>query len=121
MAVADVTVGEDEHGIWVAGALRPGTSPEVIRELRGAVLSGDWRDYEGNLELIGLLAVNVPGFPIPKVAARVAGGRTLALVAAGSDPQRWAEMEPLPTADPAFEKLKAIAVTDSLRALAEEA
>lgn len=83
MAVADICVGEDEHGIWVAGALRPGLTPEVIRELRGASLSGDWRNYEGNLELVALLAVNVPGFPIPRVQARVASGVMQTLIAAG--------------------------------------
>lgn len=83
-AAADVAVGEDEHGIWVAGALRPGMSPQAIRELRGAALSGDWRNYEGNLELVALLAVNVPGFPVPRPSARVASGVMQTLIAAGA-------------------------------------
>lgn len=83
IAAADVRVGEDDFGIWVAGAARPGLSDEAIRELRGASLSGDWRNYEGNLELVGILAVNIPGFPIPRVAARVASGEMQTLVAAG--------------------------------------
>lgn len=86
-AVADVVTGEDEFGIWVAGALRPDVDAEKARELRGAVLSGDWRDVNGNLELIALLAVNVPGFPVPRARALVASGEdgnhVLALVAAG--------------------------------------
>ena len=32
---------------------------------------------------LGLLAVNVPGFPVPRPEARVAGGQMEALVAAG--------------------------------------
>jgi hypothetical protein len=86
-AAADVTVGEDEHGIWVAGALRPDIDAEKARDLRGAVLSGDWRNVDGNLELVALLAVNVPGFPVPRARALVAAGdegaEVLALVAAG--------------------------------------
>jgi 2'-5' RNA ligase len=83
-AVADVAVGNDAHGIWVAGAIRPGTSEERIRELRAAgQVSGDWRRIGGNLRLVGLLAVNVPGFPVPKLKTRTALGQQLALVAAG--------------------------------------
>jgi hypothetical protein len=87
VAVADVVVGEDEHGGWVAGALRPNVDAEKARALRGAVLSGDWRNVDGNLELVALLAVNVPGFPVPRTRALVAAGddgnEVLALVAAG--------------------------------------
>lgn len=86
-AGADVRVGEDAHGIWVAGAARPDLSAERARTLRGAKLSGDWRNIDGQLELVGLLAVNVPGFPVPRPQARVASGgmepERMALVAAG--------------------------------------
>ena len=85
--VADVVVGEDEHGIWVAGALRPSLSTATVRELRAAKLSGDWRNVDGNLELCALLAVNVPGFPIPRPRASIeASGGTeviVSLTAAG--------------------------------------
>lgn len=82
-AVADVVVGEDPHGIWVAGALRPGVPPLSVRGLRAAALSGDWRRLGGQLELVAALAVNVPGFPVPRTAARVASGGQLTLVASG--------------------------------------
>ena len=83
-AVADVVAGEDEHGIWLAGGLRPSVSAEQVRELRGASLSGDWRSIGGNLELVAALAVNVPGFPVPRVQAGLAAsGVQTALVAAG--------------------------------------
>ena len=65
-AVADVAAGEDPHGIWVAGAVRPGLEARQVAELRGAKLSGDWRRYNGNLEMVGALAVNVPGYPVPR-------------------------------------------------------
>jgi hypothetical protein len=83
-AVADVAVGNDGHGIWVAGAIRPGASPERVHELRAAgQVSGDWRRIGGQLRLVGLLAVNVPGFPVPKLSTAYANGQQLALVAAG--------------------------------------
>jgi hypothetical protein len=86
-AVADVTAGEDEHGIWVAGVLRPNVTDEQVHDLRAAAISGDWRRVaigrEGNLELVAALAVNVPGFPIPRASMLVAsGGETLTLTAA---------------------------------------
>lgn len=83
-AVADVAVGNDAHGIWVAGAIRPGADPLLVHELRASgQVSGDWRRIGGALRMVGLLAVNVPGFPVPKVRARVASGAQQALVAAG--------------------------------------
>lgn len=82
-AVADVTAGEDQWGIWVAGALRPGLGEDRVRELRAAPLSGDWRRAGTGLELVAALAVNVPGFPVPRVAGMVAGGAPVSLVAAG--------------------------------------
>lgn len=82
-AVADVRAGEDAHGIWVAGALRPDVTPEQVRALRSSPLSGDWRRVDGNLELHAALAVNVPGFPIPRPAGLVASGELQALVASG--------------------------------------
>lgn len=71
---ADVCAGEDKFGIWVAGALRSTLSDEQIREFRSAPLSGDWRRIGGRLELVAALAVNTPGFPVPRVKVLVAGG-----------------------------------------------
>jgi hypothetical protein len=81
--VADIACGEDAWGIWVAGALRPTTTPEQVRELRAAPLSGDWRRVSGNLELVAALAVNMPGFPIPRPQGLVASGVVQSLVASG--------------------------------------
>jgi hypothetical protein len=81
--VADVTAGEDAFGVWVAGALRPTVTPNQIRSLRSAPLSGDWRRIGASLELVAALAVNVPGFPVPRPHGLVAGGVVKTLVAAG--------------------------------------
>lgn len=83
--VADVAVGNDRFGLWVAGAVRPSVAASRVHELRASGrLSGDWRRIGGKLRLVGLLAVNVPGFPLPAPRARVASGAPLALVAAGA-------------------------------------
>ena len=81
-AVADVACGEDTYGIWVAGSLRPGVTPEQVRTLRASAPSGDWRPINNTLELVAVCQVNVPGFPIAR--ARVASGSVTALVAAGA-------------------------------------
>lgn len=72
-AVADIAVGEDANGIWFSGALRPDVTPEQIRTLRASAVSGDWRAMQGTgLELMALLAVNTPGFPVPRLATLAA-------------------------------------------------
>jgi hypothetical protein len=92
-AIADVHAGEDRHGIWVAGSLRPGTTPEQIRALRASAPSGDWRPIRGSLELVAVCQVNVPGFPIAR--ARVASGAVMALVAAGASTLAKLKNDPL--------------------------
>lgn len=82
-AAVDVHLYEDAHGIVAAGAARSALSEEQVRALRAAAVSGDWRPYQGGLELVAVLSVNVPGFPVPRLEARVAGGAPTALVAAG--------------------------------------
>lgn len=82
-AIADVTSGEDDHGIWVAGAVRSGTPVARVQELRAAKISGDWRRIGGKLRLVAMLAVNVPGFPIPRTRTHAVEGQQLSLVAAG--------------------------------------
>jgi len=83
-AVADVTAGEDQHGIWVAGSLRPDVTPTQVRAFRASAQSGDWRPINGKLELVAVCAVNVAGFPIARPQVLVAGGQIQALVAAGA-------------------------------------
>jgi hypothetical protein len=87
--VADLHVGEDIYGIWAAGVLRPGVTEDQIRTLRANGVSGDWRrerDARGadlGLELRAVLAVPVPGFPVPR-AELAASGAVETLVAAGT-------------------------------------
>lgn len=78
-----VNIGEDEHGIWVAGCVMPDLDDVQIMKMRAAALSGDWRDIGGNLELVAALEVNTPGFPIPRPALAASGGHQTSLVAAG--------------------------------------
>jgi hypothetical protein len=104
-AIADVHAGEDAYGIWVAGALRPGTSPEQIRSLRASAPSGDWRPIKGSLELVAVCQVNVPGFPIAR--ARVASGQVMALVAAGASVLAQLKHDPLRELNERVDKLEA--------------
>jgi hypothetical protein len=81
-AYADVTIGEDEVGIWYAGAMRPSLSREEIETFGRHPLSGDWRGDPGDVRerLCAVLSVNTAGFPMAR--ADSSGG--LALVAAGA-------------------------------------
>lgn len=87
-AFCDVATGEDAHGIWYSGALRPNVTSEQREALRAAgALSGDWRRIGAGLELVAGLAVNVPGFPIPRLSVAASGASQTALVAAGMVPK----------------------------------
>ena len=83
LVFADVAAGEDAYGIWVAGSLRAGITPDQVRVARSAPISGDWRTIRGSLELVGALAVNVPGFPVPRPRGLLAGGEVKSLMASG--------------------------------------
>ena len=61
-AIADVAIGDGQYGIWVNGAIRPDVSPADVRRAMSSGFSGDWREWQGNLELIAFSAVNTPGF-----------------------------------------------------------
>ena len=114
---AHVRAGEDEYGIWLAGAINPKLSAEDARILMASPPSGDWREVnrgEG-LDLFAALAVNGPGFPVPR-ARLVASGAELervALVAAGM-------VEPAEVDDAAFARELAIlaASADGIAGLA---
>ena len=92
MAAADVTAGEDDFGIWVAGALRPGLRGEDVRALMASDVSGDWRRIGGSLELVAILAVNVPGFPKIRVRESLGLVASLSLPAYEGDGRRRAEL-----------------------------
>lgn len=89
MVAGFVRAQDGEHGIWVCGAARSDAPAEKIASLRAAAVSGDWRRPRPGqpMEMIGLLAVNVPGFPVPRAQAALAAsafGESIdALLAAG--------------------------------------
>jgi len=72
--VATVRVGENRHGVWMAGALLPDVTPDQIRRIMASRLSGDWRahlDKPGWREFVAALLVPVPGFPMARTAPSV--------------------------------------------------
>lgn len=81
-AVAKVNIGEDEHGIWVAGYVLPYADPVKVQQLSDLDVSGDWRVIGGNLELVAVCAVNTPGFPVlRKVSFSMERGGQQSLIA----------------------------------------
>lgn len=82
--VADVTLGNDRHGIWCAGAIRPDADAMRVHKLRASgQVSPDWRRIGGELRMVALLTVNASGYQVPRMKARVASGEVQSLVAAG--------------------------------------
>jgi hypothetical protein len=79
---AFVRARNGRHGIFLSGAVKSDIRPEQLRDLRANLPSGDWRNLNHNLELIGALAVPVPGYGIPAVVASV-GGEIEALILQG--------------------------------------
>lgn len=75
-AWADVVAGDDAHGIWVAGALRPGLTEEQLVAVRASAPSGDWRRIGDRLELVAVLSVNTPGFR-PRLGMVASGSEVL--------------------------------------------
>lgn len=70
-AAMRVRYGEDEHGLWFAGALWPDLSELDVARLRAASISGDWQwtgswrvDDGGAYDFTGAVLVNLPGFPL---------------------------------------------------------
>lgn len=92
LAAADVTAGEDDFGIWVSGALRTGLDASDIRALMASDVSGDWRRIGGSLELVAVLAVNVPGFPKIRVKESLGLVASLSLPAYEGDNKHREEL-----------------------------
>jgi hypothetical protein len=90
---ADVRAYEDEHGIVVAGVIRPGLTASEIAALNRRKVSGDWRETPGGLSLVEVLALSPgprahaePGFPIPGTFT-VEGRQTALTASLGPDPE----------------------------------
>lgn len=95
-AVAVVRCTDGLWGPWLSGRVLPGIDDDRIDELRRSGVSGDWRSIQrgsNNLELVAVLAVNVPGFPVPRTRALAASGMR-SLIAAGVPPTRKHHVEP---------------------------
>lgn len=74
---AAVNIGEDEHGIWMAGSMLPDVSADQRNRFALARVSGDWRQPQPGspLELIAALSVPNPGFPVKQNAELLASDR----------------------------------------------
>jgi hypothetical protein len=82
--VADVVSGNDAHGIWVAGAIRPWAQASRVAALRASgQVSPDWRRIGGTLRMVALLTVNTSGYTVPRARALVAGGEIQTLISSG--------------------------------------
>ncbi len=108
-AVASVFAGEDEHGIWVAGWILPGTTHEALSALLRSPLSGDWRRIGGTLEMIAAHAVNVPGFPVPRARVKFSAGNQVSLISPFSMPEIDVKPTPADVAALANKKSEALA------------
>jgi hypothetical protein len=86
-AYADIVVGEDDFGVWFAGAMRPHLTRQQIEEFGRHPVSGDWRANPGdvNVRLVAALCVNTPGFPI-RGRAHITASGVRTILAAGSAP-----------------------------------
>jgi hypothetical protein len=92
LAVANVHAVDGKLGIWLSGAMVPWASKDQFYKLRAAGSpSGDWRSLGRGHELVAALAVNSPGFPVPRATVR--NGKVLSLVAAGA-PEMWVLSHP---------------------------
>lgn len=74
---ATACVGENRHGVWIAGAVLPDVTPGQVARALACALSGDWRpskNRQGWREMVAALLVPVAGFAVankgPKVTFR---------------------------------------------------
>jgi hypothetical protein len=84
-AYCKVRCGEDDDGIWFAGAFRPQITREQVEDFAAFPVSGDWRADAGDRDVrfIAAVSVNTPGFQPPVRMAMAASGQR-AIVAAGA-------------------------------------
>lgn len=82
--VADVITGNDQHGIWVAGAIRPWAQSARVASLRASgQVSPDWRRIGGELRMVALLTVNTSGYTVPRARSLVSSGKIQTLISSG--------------------------------------
>lgn len=114
--LAWIRAGEDEHGIWIAGALAGKLDRDDERVLNRRCVSGDWRDVAGNWELTEVLALAKarPGFPL---SVKLRNGRQTALIAAGGINPDRVSRPALPSWTDAMQMARSVAnmVLDGLK------
>jgi hypothetical protein len=91
VAYVKCRVGEDDDGIWFAGAFRPQITRDQVEDFAAFPISGDWRADAGDRDVrfIAAVSVNTPGFQ-PRVRMALAASGQRALIAAGSTVHRRA-------------------------------
>ena len=85
IVTARVRVGEDDHGIWMSGAVAPDLDDSERSQLRALKFSGDWRRKKGTIQwsLVAIASgILVPGYPDGQ--ALVAAGSETCLLLASS-------------------------------------
>lgn len=77
-----VVYGEDDYGVWCAGAVWDDVTERDLAVIRASALSGDWRFRPelGAFDMSGAQLVNTPGFPHMRRAAGLGELRTLVYV-----------------------------------------
>lgn len=90
---AFVRAVDGNHGIWLAGTIRSDVPAERIRDLRANPPSLDYRIEDGHRELVAVLSVPVPGFPIPRSEMRLVASGVTEEVTAAIITGYWVEPE----------------------------
>jgi len=85
-----VRYGEDETGLWFAGALMPDSTDFDVAHIRASSLSGDWRWHAAwrrgasGFEFMGSCLVNIPGYPVGESSIGRQPGRRFTVTASAS-------------------------------------
>lgn len=104
-AVVDVNAGFDQYGLWVAGKLRPGVTDRELAALRGSTLSGEWHPIGGKQRLVGILAVNSPGYLIQRRGVAASAGVLYTTGASCCEEQTLEEMVAILWEEREFQRL----------------
>lgn len=89
--VMRVMYGEDDYGIWAAGALWPDATELMVAKVAASALSGDWRYRPefGLYDMVGSQMVNVPGFPLIRGISAGCAAHPILIGGMGGVPAEW--------------------------------